>query len=300
MEEAIRRHPELTDARERLIEYMLMTRRFDDGLSHISYLNSNGKTGPNLELQRARCELGMRDNAKATQTLYNVVGFDNATGQWKSDPGPGAQETDAFVLLAQLLYSGTDGPKRADDVMNQMIAYNPNLAKAYLTRAQFLNTVSRIGGKPEAVKEALPKVKADLDKAFEIAPDDPEVMLAMATMVLAEKDFARSKELLEKARAEHPEKQEVYVLLANLATAQQDLPAGVAILKEGVAKAEIVQTLLPALFDLQLSTRDLTGALMTCDEMTKRELYAAEYVRYARARVKFAQQDFWEARRGGR
>ncbi len=297
LEEAIRRHPELADARERLIEYMLMMRRFDDGISHINYLNSNGKTGPKLELQRARCQLGMRDQVKATQTLYNLVGFDNASGQWKSDPGPGAQETDAFLLLAQLVYSNPDGPKRADEVMSQMIAYNPNSAKAYLSRAQFVNTVSRASGKPEVMNEALPKVKADLDKAFEIAPNDPEVMLAMATMALAEKDFGRSKELLEKARAEHPEKQEVYLLLAQLAASQQDLPAGVAILKEGVAKAEIVQTLLPALFDLQLSTRDLTGALMTCDEMSKRELYVPEYVRYARARVKFAEQDFWEASR---
>ena len=239
----------------------------------------------------------MRDQAKATGTLYNVVGFDNATGQWKPDPGPGAQETDAFVLLAQLLYSGTDGPKRADETINQMIAYNPNLAQAYLARAQFVNTVTRATGKAEAMNDALPKIKADLDKAFEIAPDDPEVMLAMATMALSEKDFARSKELLEKARAEHPEKQEVYLLLAQLATSQKDLLAGVAALKEGLAKAEIVQAILPALFDLQLSTRDLTGALLTCDEMTKRELYPSEFVRFARARAKFAEQDYWEASR---
>jgi Tfp pilus assembly protein PilF len=147
------------------------------------------------------------------------------------------------------------------------------------------------------MNDALPKIKADLDEAFEIAPDDPEVMLAMATMALSEKDFARSKELLEKARAEHPEKQEVYLLLAQLATSQKDLLAGVAALKEGLAKAEIVQAILPALFDLQLSTRDLTGALLTCDEMTKRELYPSEFVRFARARAKFAEQDYWEASR---
>jgi tetratricopeptide (TPR) repeat protein len=51
------------------------------------------------------------------------------------------------------------------------------------------------------------------------------------------------------------------------------------------------------LFDLQLNARDFSAALATCDLMDEREIYQAEFVRFSRARVRLAQQDFWEASR---
>ncbi|MEX2114430.1 MAG: tetratricopeptide repeat protein [Pirellulales bacterium] len=297
LEEAIRRHPELTDVRELLIEYMLMMARYDDGLGHISFLNSNGTTGPKLEMQRARCQLGNRNQAEAIKTLNALVGFDEQTRQFKADPGAGGHEVEAFQMLAQLLFRSPEGAQRANEVMDQLIVYNPGSAKAYLARAQFISATFRPDGSPESLEQAKQKIKLDLDKAIEIAPDDADVLMGVASFALNEKDYPRAKELLDKCLALHPKKQEVYLLLAQLALAEKNVEAGVEHLKRGLERAEVVQAILPTLFDLQLNARDLVGALQTCDTMEKRELYLPELVRFCRARVKVAELDFWEGSR---
>ncbi len=297
LEEAIRRHPELTDVRELLVEYMIMMARFDDGLGHIDFLNSNGTTSPKLELQRARCHFGNRKQDQAIKTLQTLIGFDEQARQFKEDPGAGGHEVEAFQMLAQLLYRGPDGEERAKNVMDQLIVYNPDSAKAHLARAQFTNAAFRPDGSTESLERAKQKIKEDLDKAIEIAPDDVDVLLGVSSFALNEKDYSRARELLDRALALQPKKQEVYVQLAQLALAEKDIPAGIEHLKRGMEKAEVVQALLPMLFDLQLSARDIAGALQTCDTMEKRELYLPELVRYFRARVKVGEQEFWEASR---
>ncbi len=300
LEEAIRRHPDLTDVRERLIEYMLMMNRFDDGLGHIDYLKNSGKTSPQLELQRAKCQLGKRGQENqnaAIKTLYGIVGFDDQTGQFQETAGEGGKDVEAFQALAQLLYAGDDGPKRATEVMDQLVAYNPDSAKAQHRAARFVRETFRPDAGSETVEEATQRIKADLDKAYEIAPDDPEVLVGMASFALSQNDHAQAKGYLETALASHPEKQEVYILLARLALAENDTTTGIDQLKVGLAKADSVQAVLPLLFDLQLSARDFPAALATCNLMDERELYQPEFVRFSRARVKLAQQDFWEASR---
>ncbi len=300
LEEAIRRHPDLTDVRERLIEYMLMMRRFDDGLGHIDYLKSNGKTSPKLELQRAKCQLGKRGQENqnaAIKTLNGIVGFDEQTGQFNDSPGEGGKEVEAFQLLAQLLYDNGNGVERSNAVMDQLVAYNPESAKAHLTRAQYIGTSYRQDAGSETIEQVKQRMKADLDKAYEIAPDDADVLLAMASFAMTQQDNAGAKAYLQKAQTGHPERQETYVLLAQLALSEKRTEDGIEFLKTGLAKADNVHAILQALFTLQLNAQDFSAALATCDLMDEKELYQPEFVRFSRAKVRLAQQDYWEASR---
>ena len=101
LEEAIRRHPDLSDVRRRLIDYTMLMRRFSETLEHIKYLNDQGETDPELEIKAAQCYLANGEDEQAIAKLCEIVGFDQKLGEFKSQPAAGAKEVDAFKLLAR-------------------------------------------------------------------------------------------------------------------------------------------------------------------------------------------------------
>ena len=53
----------------------------------------------------------------------------------------------------------------------------------------------------------------DLNKAFELSPEDVDVELAMATFAISQKDFPKAQGELDRALKSHPERQDVYIRL---------------------------------------------------------------------------------------
>ncbi len=300
LEEAIRRHEDLANVRRRLIEYTMMAGRYTDSLDHIRYLNEHGDEDPKLEVQKAQCYFRSGEEASALKTLYGLVGYDQEAETFIDDPGPGAKEIEAFELLAGLLRRKPEGTERADEVMDRLVALNPDSAEARLTRANYISTTVRPAQTQEefdvARTEAKKRAKVDLDKAFAIAPDDADVMLAMAGYAMSEQDYVRTRELLDKALADHPERQEIYLGLAQLATTEKNPKAGIEYLKRGAEEATDVQMILPQLLQFQLQEKDLVGARATCKAMDEHS-FANEFIRFSEAQVTFAENSYWKAAR---
>ncbi|MGD9724643.1 MAG: tetratricopeptide repeat protein [Pirellulales bacterium] len=299
LEEAIRRHPDLADVRRRLIEYTIMMRRFPDALEHIRLLRDPNKTDAELDLMTARCYFANGEEDRAVDGLYQLVGFDKASGTFSKEPPVGAKEVEAFELLAHILRRKPDMVDRAHAVMEQLVAYNPDSADAHLARARFISASADAQAKADDPKhqQDIGDIKASLDKAINLAPDDPDVVVSTAVFAITEKQYDKARELLTKAAEKFPERQEVYLCQAQLSIAERKHEEGIAHLKIGAEKAKDVQMILPMLFDMQIEVRDLTGAAATCDAMQKRETFLTEFVRFSRARLQFAEGNFWESMR---
>ncbi len=188
LEEAIRRHQDLDEVRRSLIDYTIQARRFGDALEHIQYLNDKGQKDPELDLKVALCYYFSGEEQKSLKQLCTLLGYDIQTGGFAAEPPPGAKELGAFELLAQILRSKDDGPAQAGKVMAQMVAWNPDSAKAHLSRASFLINTSEANVKSQEFQDA----KKELDRAIELEPENVDVLVKTAIYEMTESGFAMS------------------------------------------------------------------------------------------------------------
>jgi tetratricopeptide (TPR) repeat protein len=285
LEEAIRRHPDLVDVRRRLIEYTMLMHRWTETLEHIAYLAESGNKTPDLDLKMAQCHMGNGEESSSISKLYEIVGFDEKTEQFKPDP-PGAKEVEAFELLAQVLRRKTGNLDRADAVMAQLVALNPDSAQAHLARASYL-----------AATERPQDAKAEFDRAFELGPDDIEVLVAVASQATSGHDYETAQKLLDKAAEKNPERQDVYVRLAQLAYATGNARLATEHLEHGILRASDTQNIFPMLLEFQFQGGDLGAAQTTFRQMQDRGTYPPEFMRFANARIQFSEGNFWDASR---
>ena len=235
LEEAIRRHPELNEVRRLLVDFTMQIGGYSEALEHIKKLSDEGESSPALKLKKARCHVATGEVDKSLKELSALVGFDEQTQQFEEQAPSSAHEVGAFELLAQLLYRRPGGMKPADTVIGQLVAWNEDSAAAHLARARYLvSTASRNADlKPgsaelKAATDQLDSdVKAELDRSFELGPQDADVLLTGSMYAITKKDYARAQELLDRAFKEHPEKQSLYLQSAQLRLLEGD-PAGAA------------------------------------------------------------------------
>ncbi|HTM54370.1 MAG TPA: tetratricopeptide repeat protein [Pirellulales bacterium] len=305
LEEAIRRHPDLDDVRLSLIDYTIAARRYNDALEHIQYLAGKGKKDSALEFKTALCHLGNQDTATALRTVAALIGYDEPTGSFADGRPAGADEISAFELLAQIVRSRTDGAERARKIMQQMVAWNPESAKAHLSMANYLMALG------ETNAEDFKAAKPELERAMELAPEDVDVLVAMAGYTMTEASllgqqgdtaqanagFSKAQNLLDKALALKPDRQESYVRLSQLALARNDLDGAIAHLRQGIDKASDVNVLLERLVDVQFQKRDYDAVRATCKEMREHDTIMPELIRYQEARLKVAESNYIEAAR---
>ena len=301
LEEAIRRHDDLDEVRLSLVDYTILMGRYSDALEHIGILHANGNKDPELDLKTAQCMYLNGDVKKAEQKLYQIVGYDEAAEGFVEDPPESAKEVSAFILLAHIFRKNGDADK-CEQALQQMVAWNPDSAKAHLARAQeILTTWSQTRTDTAEGKDLREQLfaesKAELQQAYKLAPDDADVMLLMAASVMLEKDYAQAQEILDHALKSHPERPDVYLRRTELAMAQGQEEKAAEELQLGLKQATNKSALLQRLVEIQLKLQKLDEALDTCAEMRKVESIPLEFVRYQEARVKLGQNKVAEATR---
>lgn len=297
LEEAIRRHPDLDEVRASLVDYTMMMGRFADAQDHIGILHERGSNDPELEYKSALCYYRNLDEELARTKLREMVGFDDLTDVFVEEPPPTAKEIRAFGLLAQILRN-SDDDAQADAVMQQMVTWNTDSPDAHLMRGQYLLGVRADPDTPEERRgELLVEGKAEFEKALELAPDDADAILAVATMAMAEENYDKAQELLERARKEHPDRQEVYVHLAALALKRGNEDQANEQLQAGLEKAADTRQILEQIIEVQFQKNDLDAVRATCERMRGLDTIRPEFVRFQEARLKLAEGKIVEATR---
>lgn len=255
-EVALAREPDQPDLRRQVGRLAMDLEKFRDARRHWEILlKANPRDGDLHELVGQCYEAENLDEQAAEHYAEAVVQARRKAGRLrdsaaktdikaaKPDPGAAKQVTKpapsrpstvpddppgltAFERYAYLLRQRLRDPKRADEVMDQLVAANPESSRAYLARARY----RRLFGVDDGA--------ADIARARELAPDDREILLAIARDPVPNKaSLDEQSKDLEAAIAAHPEDSRLYLAQANLEEQQGATGRMLAILRRGIERA---------------------------------------------------------------
>jgi len=103
------------------------------------------------------------------------------------------QRVEAWLALAENVQTVQGKPDEAQSILGEMVAANPQSAKAYLGRSKFNAQLHPA------------KSEKDFDEAMRLAPDDADVLIVAAQRLQRNDQFDDARKLLTKAQSLHPE-----------------------------------------------------------------------------------------------
>lgn len=269
----------LDEIRRQLAELDLAQGDFPAAQTHVEYLQNSRPDDGALELLRARCLEGLRKYQEAAEW------YDKAR---KHQPNL----IEAYVSLAGLKRRQLSRPQEADQVMDALvvkdglIAANSKSGRAYLERARYRQEFK------------LPGFEKDIADAYELAPDDADVILAaaLAARVGGMFDFDRARTLLRRGLKLHPKVSQLYTTLASLESADGKPGEAAKIMEQGI-------TALRDQIDFRWSRADYLITAGNLDEAAKvieklgETTIIPESVSYLKARLLYQRRKWAEAAR---
>ena len=164
-EQALRYNPDDSQLERRCADLALELRRYGDAQRHLTNVlkgtpeDSQGQR-PAAEVAEiedllGQCDRGLARYEKAQKWFLESLAH---------DPG----RVSCYHSLARLRRSELRRKESADSTIKEMVKKNPKAGRAYLYRWAYSREFS------------LPADTGDLQKALELAPDDPEVLFAAA------------------------------------------------------------------------------------------------------------------------
>ena len=145
----------------------------DVALININQLLDDGKGDPDLKVLKAQCLFATQEQAKAVGWCYDLIGYDQDSKTFVPEK---AQVTDKPLVYAMLAsYLNEREPELAAQVIDQMLAANPDSVDAYIMQYQFLRGTNKS-------EEA----RAALDKAFALKPEEASVLNAKGAEKIAD------------------------------------------------------------------------------------------------------------------
>jgi tetratricopeptide (TPR) repeat protein len=192
LEQAVRREPDRGDLREQAAGLAIGLFRFDDAARHLEALLKTRPGQADVEYSLGWCQESMGNYAQAVSSYRQALrhGPSNLAG---------------YQHLANLLNDRMERPQQAAQVLDDMVAANPEAAEAYLHRARYRQRI-----------RALPEAWADLIQARRLAPNDTQVIRAGAKVALARGDLDESLNWVLRGLELHPTDAQLLSVLAEL------------------------------------------------------------------------------------
>ncbi len=181
LEQVLRREPGRHELRRQQAARAMELERFTDAREHLERLLK--ETAPDdgqLEQLLGRCHEAAKDFDKAAEWLTAAV---------RHAP----HHVEAYVGLADVLRRRLNQPKRADEVMDALVAANPKAFRAFLARGLYWQE----HGAPE-------RARADVSRARDLAPEHADVLLAAADLARLDKDYDAARAALRHCLDLHP------------------------------------------------------------------------------------------------
>jgi cellulose synthase operon protein C len=280
LEAAVRRNPDHDDLRRRLAEFQLRIGRAIDAREHLIVLRERLEKGElkespppektpdgdatppadagvkpldasQLQVLIARSYLGAGDFNEAASLAADMVGFDLAGRRFDPERKVSATAaTDAFIILAAVLEDRLNDGAAAATILEKLVESQSGDVQAWLARSNW----HRQRGNLDAAE-------ADIARALELDPENPNCIFAGYELALSRKDFDAAETLAKNARELYPADERVYRGLAAVALQRGDLKTAEQVLLDGVDVLPNKASLLLMLADtrLQLNQLDEVG-----------------------------------------
>ena len=211
MDEAVRRNGKDEDLRREAADFWFVFKRYDSAIDNLEVFRANWTKEDHLRyIDCLRLIGGPREN-EAIAELQIVLGLDPATGEFDAAKAQYPDLLDAYQSLVLLLIDSRRDRNLAEKTANQMVAANPDNYEAYLSRSRLIRYIRGQEGQEQSYE--------DIRRAHQIAPEQVDTMLAMATMHVELGAPALAKDLVEAGveKAETlSEKSRLYNLLAQI------------------------------------------------------------------------------------
>lgn len=286
VEEVVRQMPEEKELQKRAVEMYGRLNAMQQALDHLSRMAEKFPDDPDIQIKQFNFLIGARKLDGVDGAIVKgkkLIGYDDQTDSFDAKKAIAPNEATAYSNLAYLLRK--DKPELADRIMDQLIEVNPELPAAYLQRGQYLVGL-----------EQTSRGQQDINKAYQLAPQDADVLLAMANLAALRKQDANVKKYLEVGKKEHPDDPRFYQELARVELNKQDNDAALKIIAEGLKTVPPKEAINLLIFksDLQIANKDLEGIEVTKEELRKAG-YGGVLVEFLDARKLLAQEKWYEA-----
>ncbi len=288
LEDIVRKMPEEKTLQKRLVELYGRIGQTQQALDHLGRMLEKFPDDSELQVKQLEYLLRARkfdgpDGALAKS--QRLIGYDEKTDKFDAQQALAPHDASVYASCAALLRSVQDKPELADRVMDQMIKENPKLPAAYLQRGQYYVNV----GEPD-------RGQRDIDKAYQLAPKDADVLLNMAARAEINKRTDRARELMEAGKKEHPKDSRFYQGLAGFEMKEQKYGEALKFVDEGLkaVPANEAQNLLFYKAELQFMENDIPGVRRTEVEMRKAG-FGEVLIEWLEARILLSQNKWYEA-----
>lgn len=283
----VREQPDNVELKRRLVD-LLLTANPKEALDHINQLLNRSPGDTELELLKSQCLFATSD-PKRIQHAYRLVGYSQETGEFDATKAVAPEDVTTYVRLAVALRQDEEDNEQARRVVEQLVDANPEDGMAYLGRGRYLQ---QAGDTEDG--------NADVEKAYEISPEDPEVMVAYARMLSEDEEkLDEAIEILEKCAEEHPEHLPAYQNLAAVEVKRKDYEAAIKRYDQGIAV--LPEARLPMLqfykARLQIESEDGEGARETIQQMRDGKAILPPFIDYLDARLAMFEGEYLKALR---
>lgn len=296
LENTVRNQPENSDLRRKLVdELMELWRQPQTAITHIDYLLNESPTDKELQEMRLVClrQMGKRD--EAIDYAYKLIGYNAAKEEFDDSKASAADVPSVYRQLTNALIQDNADPAVPERMVNKLIERQPEMADAYLVRAQFLTSQER---KEEA--------KADVEQALELDPKNVDALLKKVELLMAdaaegdtadqEAAYEQSYKLLKEGSVTNAEDIRIYRMLALLERQRQDQQAALAQYDAGIEAIDGRQSLI-----LQFEKTGLLldmGEIEQANEAIKlldKEGLPNDFIRYLKARILVLEDKWFQA-----
>lgn len=293
-------YPQEDELRKDLVDLLTgpqLHRQFaKDVHGHLTYLLEKKPDDSEMLTKQALSLNYMGEASDAAGVLYKLVGYDRETDDFDASKAVAPNDIEAYRVLTTLLIGRLERRELAARLQDYMLEQNPDSADAHLLNASYLATMDQGEGSPQDFSAAS---EAALQKAYELDPKKPEILLELSRQARVKKDFELAEEYLQKGLDEGADNWRFYSGLAMLERVKGDYQSGIAKVEEGLDKVDekFHPFLLLNKADMLIGAGDLDGAKKTIRRIDSLIDIKLPQVKLYEARLMAAENQWYEASR---
>jgi tetratricopeptide (TPR) repeat protein len=287
LEGVLRQDPDREKIRQRQVDTAIYFGKYKEALDHLDLLQKLHSHDAKLMRLEGFCHVGNGNFKKAKEAYQKGV-------------LEAPHQIDNYLSLAVLNREHPDstGDKAtADKLMGELIDNNKSNFRAYLMRARYYLQFD--GNDPKKINQA----KDDVEEAYKLAADEPEVVLAKAEVRRAEglqdanssaNAAEDSRKMLRKGLEKNPRDARLYFALITLEVRDENIKDALKLTRQGLKEFKDLpdddkgkSDLLHALADLLVQTGELKEADEVIARLTKIPKFQNQkhLLDYLRARI---------------
>ena len=292
LENTLRDHPDDEGLRREAYLSFKLVGRYADAMDHLEELDRIGALTNEDRTSWAILLWHNSEQDKALELLCELTGFDPETMEFDDEKALATDEVQAYMTLAAV-YMENDTSTTKDltipnRIVNRAIELNPESAKAYMKRAQFI--VENVKG-----REGREQCLDDVRKALELAPEDLDVVLFAVHRALAVSDYQWAEEILAAAKEQHAKSPKFFNRYADISHAQDNVDEAIRRINEGLEKFALNTQLLAKRAEYEIELGQIERAEETITRLAEKRNINTIYIRYLNASLMMAKEDYLPA-----